>query len=69
MADTLINRLCAPLLVLGASVLVFAVAWLMLGPDQHMIGHALVVGAQITGAVGLCLCLVLLWRATRLTRA
>ncbi len=69
MPDTMINRLCAPLLVLGASVLVFAVAWLMLDPSRLSDGHALVLAAQITGAIGLGFSFVLLWLAARQARA
>ena len=69
MADSLIQRLCGPLLALGAAVLVFAAAWLVLGADDHLIGSALVMGAQVTGAIGLALCVVLLWAASRQARA
>jgi hypothetical protein len=68
MSDALIQRLCGPLLALGAAVLVFAAAWLMLGSGDHVFGRVLVYGAQLTGAVGLVLCMVLLWTASRHAR-
>lgn len=69
MSDALIQRLCGPLLALGGAVLFFAAAWLMLGSGQHVIAHVLVMGAQLTGAIGLFLCVILLWSASRQARA
>lgn len=69
MSDAVIQRLCGPLLALGAAVLFFAAAWLMLGADNAAIGRMLITGAQLTGGIGLLLCLILLWTASRHARA
>jgi hypothetical protein len=69
MSDALIQRLCGPLLALGAAVLFFAAAWLMLGTGNALIGRLLITGAQVTGAVGLALSGVMLWTASRHARA
>jgi hypothetical protein len=69
MSDALIQRLCGPLLGLGAAVLFFAAAWLMLGSANPAIGRLLVRGALATGIVGLFLGVALLWTASRQARA
>jgi hypothetical protein len=67
MDDSVINRLCGPLLVFGASVLFFAIAWLMMGPDQQVMATVLKTAAQLAGGVGLVLSMRVLWLAMRRT--
>ncbi len=69
MPDLLINRLCLPLLTLGAAVLAFAVAWLSLGPDQVAVAAVLAHVAQLAGVSGLGLTGFVLWDAARQARA